>query len=932
MTSLVRVYVDFTNNPTALNADAVWTEVTQFVKTVSGNRGRNQELDHFQAGQYTIVFKNTGGNFNPPTFDDGVTNFGDVLVPNRRVKVEATDGNAPIFDGYADSWKLSFDQGGFLGICTLTCTDAFKVLARQENLKTPFETDALKLVVPPYFWWRLGEAAGSTSVTDRIQGANLSVFGDVILGEPGLILLDDDTAALWPTDSFNASRLDSRTVQLPYTGNQRLQIKQDGTPSANQSSVSSNVAVSAFPGSFDVRMRLLWTPQTVGENYLIGDGGFTGNAGWYIMQVGTQLEVSFTGSTGTVARATALALPSSLNGQVVWIAVTSENLSGNLWTTKFYYNTAASPAADVTTWVNVNGPGGSAVLDLGSGTMQSTPTVSISIGSRGRQGTSESNSYSNVQTDIYNAQVRTSLNGTVACSPDFTTAPWSAGDTTGASHVDAQGITWTIRTPAGKVAPAIVGATQPFTFSTFVHVGDSTDWTGRVLFKVGTQAIYWALNFAADLSPQFIVDRNGTPATLIGPALIEGNTYHLVCVYDSAGNMTMWINGVLVPSITNATRQIDQPGVVIGNTTSDSLRSFVGTIDEVMLWNVALDATSIQTIYNTAFFGWAGDTSDVRIGRVLDSIAWPSDRRDLDVGLETLQAATLSSDALSYTQLVADSDLFGSLFMKADGDIAFRNRANLFDQTLTADEPTFMDIDVDYNDTLLRNNVTIQRVNGVPHNRQDPASIAQYFNLDYSRSDLIHDNDSHSGPAAQLIIDNYAQPTQRINSLTINVRSGDPGDLCSWELGDWIRILALPKPLVEGLVLDVTCAIESIRHDVTEGSLVWTMVVGLSPALTTTSMLGYGRLDSRSATLNTTVLAGVSSIKSNITGALWTATDVPFGITVDGESMVVTAVTGASSPQTFTLQSPTVAGHTAAAQIRISSFNSNPLDQPIVLA
>jgi hypothetical protein len=66
-----------------------------------------------------------------------------------------------------------------------------------------------------------------------------------------------------------------------------------------------------------------------------------------------------------------------------------------------------------------------------------------------------------------------------------------------------------------------------------------------------------------------------------------------------------------------------------------------------------------------------------------------------------------------------------------------------------------------------------------------------------------------------------------------------------------------------------------------------------------------GRLDSASSTLTADVAAGATSISVTTTNStdLWTtdAAEVPFDIVIAGEVMTVTAVAGASSPQTFTV-------------------------------
>lgn len=84
-----------------------------------------------------------------------------------------------------------------------------------------------------------------------------------------------------------------------------------------------------------------------------------------------------------------------------------------------------------------------------------------------------------------------------------------------------------------------------------------------------------------------------------------------------------------------------------------------------------------------------------------------------------------------------------------------------------------------------------------------------------------------------------------------------------------------------------------------------------------------GRLDTGGSTLETTVNSSAASLSvATTTGPLWTTDGghVPFDIAMGGERITVTAVSGASSPQTFTVTRSVngiVKGHTAGAEISL---------------
>lgn len=79
----------------------------------------------------------------------------------------------------------------------------------------------------------------------------------------------------------------------------------------------------------------------------------------------------------------------------------------------------------------------------------------------------------------------------------------------------------------------------------------------------------------------------------------------------------------------------------------------------------------------------AGEDSGARVGRILDSVAWPTADRMIATGDSVLQATTLSGDALSELQLTADSEL-GEFYMDAEGRARFRNRLALGEELRSA--------------------------------------------------------------------------------------------------------------------------------------------------------------------------------------------------------------------------------------------------------
>jgi hypothetical protein len=73
--------------------------------------------------------------------------------------------------------------------------------------------------------------------------------------------------------------------------------------------------------------------------------------------------------------------------------------------------------------------------------------------------------------------------------------------------------------------------------------------------------------------------------------------------------MTLYLNGIFAAQTTTTVRPFGtlngaNPGVSIGNLQSDTiLEPFVGLIDEVEVFNRALDPLEVLAIYNAGSFG-----------------------------------------------------------------------------------------------------------------------------------------------------------------------------------------------------------------------------------------------------------------------------------------------------------------------------------------
>ena len=117
-----------------------------------------------------------------------------------------------------------------------------------------------------------------------------------------------------------------------------------------------------------------------------------------------------------------------------------------------------------------------------------------------------------------------------------------------------------------------------------------------------------------------ISDAAGNIASVEAPLPLN-QFVHVACTLDDAtGIMTLYLNGIFAAQTTTTVRPFGtltgaNPGVSIGNLQSDTvLEPFVGLIDEVEVFNRALDASEVLAIYNAGSFGKCKPATASEIG------------------------------------------------------------------------------------------------------------------------------------------------------------------------------------------------------------------------------------------------------------------------------------------------------------------------------
>jgi len=232
-----------------------------------------------------------------------------------------------------------------------------------------------------------------------------------------------------------------------------------------------------------------------------------------------------------------------------------------------------------------------------------------------------------------------------------------------------------------------------------------------------------------------------------------------------------------------------------------------------------------------------GEDSGARIERILDSVDWPNDLRDIATGNTNLQATTLTGSALTECFLVADSEI-GEFYVDGDGKMVFRNRHALLQEersnTVQAifgdsgNELRYADngLTLNYDHETLANRVQVAHTGGTQQVAYDEDSIAKYLTRTFNRTDLLHQNDAESLAYAQWVLFISKLPELRFDIMRINPLR-DPENLfpqvLGREIGDRIQIKRRPPGGGDPIVRDVF--IRGIQHSITTSRWTTTWVL-----------------------------------------------------------------------------------------------------------
>jgi hypothetical protein len=206
----------------------IWIDITDKVAAVNVKRGKNRELERYNAGSAGVRLHNEDRTFDPlNTSSPYVGN----IIPRRGIRV--TTASFPRFTGLIEDWNLDYDVSG-KSDASIVAADAFTLLAQQSltagtaTAQTTGERVEAVLSMPTVAWplqERIideGSAQVGSDVFDTQESA-LTYLQKVEASEQGQLFMDRQgnvrfvNGAVTPTSDLSTVFFSDQGNGVPYT-------------------------------------------------------------------------------------------------------------------------------------------------------------------------------------------------------------------------------------------------------------------------------------------------------------------------------------------------------------------------------------------------------------------------------------------------------------------------------------------------------------------------------------------------------------------------------------------------------------------------------------------------------------------------------------------------------------------------------------------
>ena len=239
--------------------------------------------------------------------------------------------------------------------------------------------------------------------------------------------------------------------------------------------------------------------------------------------------------------------------------------------------------------------------------------------------------------------------------------------------------------------------------------------------------------------------------------------------------------------------------------------------DAFRLFNLAQVATVADS--------GAGQATGTRIGKILDQVQFPTSMRTISTGQSLCQAdpATLRT-SLAAIKNVEFSEQ-GAFYIDGSGTAIFKSRNEVassisgtpieFNQTGGI---PYRNVVFTFDDKLIINSTSMQRIGGTAQVYQNATSIAKYFPHQYSAQDLVIDTDANALNIAATYVATRAETTIRIDAMTVDLL--DPAVPTDTIIGlDYFTNVRISNIQPDGSTIVKTLQVQGLRWEISPNAM-----------------------------------------------------------------------------------------------------------------
>ena len=243
------------------------------------------------------------------------------------------------------------------------------------------------------------------------------------------------------------------------------------------------------------------------------------------------------------------------------------------------------------------------------------------------------------------------------------------------------------------------------------------------------------------------------------------------------------------------------------------------------------------------------ELSSARISRILDTIQFPSNRRDILTGTKEVISQPITTNVLTGLRECETAEN-GQFFIAKDGKATFRNRDYKLSNTKAINVQgqfsndgsnlPYTNVSTSFDDNEIVNVYEWQRSGGTIQYKADADSVLRYRAKESNKTTInISDGDVLS--IIEQKIAETSLPILRIDELSCNPRENTSlwEQVLGREFGDRISVKIVN---VDGSSFTDELWIESITHNVNASNQSWSWTATLSPAGSSAWILGQAKL------------------------------------------------------------------------------------------